>query len=101
MTMPREVVGKIARVLAGSPAQKAGILPGDELLSVDGQPVRDILEYRFLTAEDSARLEIRRNGMIRSIRIRRDGDSELGIEFEEELFDGVRTCDNRCVFCFL
>lgn len=99
--MSREIVGRIARVAENSPAEKAGIAAGDELLSVDGRPVRDILDFRFLTAEDSAQLGIRRNGVARSIIVRRDDDSEIGIEFEEELFDGIRTCRNDCVFCFL
>ena len=99
--MSREGVGRIARVEESSPAWKAGIRPGDELLSVNRQRVRDILEYAFLSADVPLRLEIRRNGTVRSLRIRRDPDDGLGIEFGEELFDGVRSCRNKCIFCFL
>ena len=99
--MSREADGRIARVDEGGPAWNAGIRPGDELLSINGRPVRDVLEFRFHAADEQLRFKIRRGGETRTVAFDRDLDDGLGIEFEKELFDGVRSCRNKCIFCFL
>lgn len=99
--MSKEVYGKIANVLEGSPAWEIGILPGDELVSINSQPVRDMLEYRYLAADESLDIHVLREGRILSFAINKDMDEDLGIEFEEELFDGLHICRNNCIFCFL
>jgi len=99
--MTKQTHGRIAKVIEGSHAWEAGIRPGDELLSINSQPVRDILDYRFLTKEEQLRVQVRRDGQDYAAFVFKDSDEELGLEFEEELFDGVRKCNNRCIFCFL
>ena len=37
----------------------------------------------------------------RQIVIEKYTDEELGLEFEAAVFDGVTTCYNNCVFCFV
>ena len=96
MALPR-VVG----VTPGSPADRAGVLPGDELVALDGQLPRDIIEYRLLTDQDSFGLEVRRGGVEISLAVARDGGEPLGLEVDAALFDRVRTCDNHCEFCFI
>lgn len=93
--------GRIAKVKEGSPAWEAGIHPGDELVSIDSRPVRDVLDYRYLTLEEDFELEIMRSGQIRPFRIAKQLDEDPGLEFDEELFDGCRRCANSCIFCFL
>lgn len=92
--------GRIAKVEEGSPAASAGIRAGDELISINSAPVRDILEYNYLAAEDDLEIRVRRGGVEHVFSVECD-DSGLGIEFHEELFDGLRTCHNNCVFCFV
>lgn len=99
--MKEEIYGRITEVDRVSPAWKAGVRPGDQLVSVDGQPVRDVLDFQYLTADESFELEVRRCGRASTFHVSRELEEDLGIEFEEELFDGLRSCSNNCVFCFL
>src|SRR5436309_3069628 len=57
MSLPRVVA-----VAPGSPAERAGLAPGDEVVSIGGQIPRDILEWRFLVEEADIELEIRPRG---------------------------------------
>ncbi|MHB1535631.1 MAG: DUF512 domain-containing protein [Acidimicrobiales bacterium] len=96
MSLPRVVA-----VAAGSPAARAGLQPGDEILAMDGQLPRDIIQYQLLADLPELEVELRRSGLERSAVIRRVGPEPLGIEVDAALFDRVRTCDNHCEFCFI
>jgi len=74
---------------------------GDLILSVDGRDVLDQLDFTYLTAEDSVVISVERDSEIISLEVGREEGEELGIEFAEELFDGLHKCANNCVFCFL
>ncbi len=86
----------------GSPAQRLGIKPGDVVSAVDGHELRDEVDFRFYTAQDTFTVTIHdSSGTARVLAVDLwDGDS-LGIDFEEPLFDGLRLCANRCPFCFV
>jgi len=94
-----------ARVLAlepDSPAARAGVLLGDILVNVNGQPVLDIVDFAFLSAGESVMLDVLREGAgALSFTIAKGYDEDLGIEFGDDLFDRVHICKNKCVFCFL
>lgn len=90
---------RIQRVAPGSAAARAGLRAGDELLSVNGEPVRDALDFLFATAEDLLRLELRgAGGRARAVEILRSPGEPLGIELVP---DPIRRCANRCLFCFI
>jgi putative radical SAM enzyme (TIGR03279 family) len=92
----------IERVLPDSAAADAGIEPGDILLSVNGQKISDIFDYRFLTADSNVVAEIeKKNGEVWEIEIEKDEYEDLGLEFEDPLISGARRCTNNCVFCFI
>jgi putative radical SAM enzyme (TIGR03279 family) len=99
--MGKLVCGKISKVVENSPAAKLGLRPGDELLSVNSEPVSDVLDFRFKIAESVVAVVVRRNGKRYVGYIFKEPEEDLGVEFEEELFDGLRTCSNNCIFCFL
>ena len=92
---------EILEVEQHSLAERAGIRAGDILLSVNGHEVHDILEYRFLTAEYSVTLTVRKpNGEEETIDIENDYE-DLGLIFKEELLCTAQSCTNKCIFCFI
>ncbi|HOP81369.1 MAG TPA: PDZ domain-containing protein [Armatimonadota bacterium] len=93
--------GRVASVEPGSIAEEAGILPGDLIISINGHKLADIIDYRFYSTEEEIDVLVRRGDEEAVISIEKDYDDPLGIEFEDELFDGVRECGNRCIFCFV
>jgi len=86
----------------GGPAATAGVAAGDVLLRVNGAAPRDYIDYRYLTAEPRVALTVRKPaGSVRRVVIEKEEDEDLGLRFVEDVFDGVRTCCNRCPFCFV
>lgn len=91
----------VVAVTPGSPAERAGLSPGDEVLSLDGVSPRDIIEWRLLTDVADVELEVRRGGVETTIAVDKSEGEPLGAEVASALFDRVRTCDNHCPFCFI
>jgi putative radical SAM enzyme (TIGR03279 family) len=91
----------ITSVAPGSPADDAGVQVGDELVSVSGRALRDVIEYRWLTDEAEVQLELRRGGAELDLDIAKPAGAPLGMEVDSPVFDQVRTCDNHCEFCFI
>jgi putative radical SAM enzyme (TIGR03279 family) len=93
---------KITKVLADSIASEIGFEPGDAIISINGQPPRDLIDYQFLCADEILELEVLDSrGKVHQIEIEKDYDDDLGLEFETALFDGLIQCNNRCPFCFI
>ena len=90
---------RVARVATGSIAEEIGIVPGTELVSVNGRAVQDFLDWEFLSAEDEIVVEAREPGgdSIEYEISRPEGES-LGVALEPP---NVRRCANRCEFCFI
>lgn len=89
-------------MLPGSPAERAGLSKGDVLLSIDGEPVIDLVDYEHLTASDRLTLEIiKENGSCEQIDLEKEDYEPLGLSFATSLMDNMRTCKNHCVFCFI
>ncbi len=92
----------ITAVVKNSPAARAGICAGDVLLSINGQEIIDVLDYRFYETDPAVELRLRSPaGEERSIRIRKGQYESLGCEFETYLMDAQHHCKNRCMFCFI
>jgi putative radical SAM enzyme (TIGR03279 family) len=92
----------ITSVLPDSIAAEIGFEPGDRLVAINGQAPRDLIDYRFLCADEVLELEILgKDGKTYAIEIEKDDDEDLGLEFETALFDGLIQCNNRCPFCFI
>ncbi|HJZ48830.1 MAG TPA: DUF512 domain-containing protein [Roseiflexaceae bacterium] len=93
--------GAVASITAGSIAAELGLLPGDLILAVGERRLRDVIDYRFAIADERIELLVRRGDEETIYEIEKDLDEDLGIEFVEPLFDRLRTCNNKCPFCFL
>ena len=96
------MVGIISGVRKNSFAESAGIKAGEKLLTVDGVQVKDIIELSFYTSDYEVDLEVESaDGTHRMVHINKHPDEDLGLEFEAAVFDRVRTCYNKCIFCFV
>ncbi len=86
----------------GSPAQKSRIKPGDTLISLNGNIIMDVLDYRFYQNNEKLVVEIiNAKGKIKKLKIKKGEFEELGLEFDTYLMDEKRSCKNKCVFCFI
>jgi putative radical SAM enzyme (TIGR03279 family) len=91
----------VVAVTPSSPAARAGLLPGDEIVAMNGEAPRDVIRYQLLADEAELELELRRGGLEMLTTIDKDAGEPLGVEVQSALFDQVRTCDNHCEFCFI
>jgi len=92
----------VKSVIRGSIAEDAGIESGDILLSVNGKPLKDILDYRFACASEEFEIEVKKkDSSVEVIEIANYDYEELGIEFESGLLDKPISCKNKCAFCFI
>ena len=96
--MPR---GLIAAIAPTSLARRVGLRMGDELISINSRPLRDVIDVRFYAAEERLTLRVRRDGREFTVAAERRYDEPLGLEFTHPTFDGIRRCNNRCRFCFV
>lgn len=98
----KEQIIPVKSVLPGSIAKDVGIEAGDAILSINGEKVRDIFDYRFLITDENLLLEIlKQDGEIWEIEIEKEEYEDLGIEFESLMIDETKSCRNKCVFCFI
>jgi len=92
----------ICKVLPGSIAEEVEIEKGDKLISINEQPVCDILDYKFLISDEYIVVTIEKSyGEVWDIEIEKDYNEDLGIEFQEAIMDEARSCHNNCMFCFI
>ncbi len=111
--MPRSVVhthvsdlphpaARILDVEEASPADEAGLVPGCLIEAVDGKPLRDILDWQWYSDDYVITLSyIDLDGDCGEVELVRDAGEGWGITFDGAVFDGIRTCKNACVFCFM
>ena len=92
----------VASVDAGSIAEELGICPGDLVVSIDGTPIVDYLDYKFLSTNEEIVLTIlKQSGEKIEFEIENADMEDLGINFETMLFDSPKSCQNKCIFCFI
>ena len=92
----------ITQVLPNSIAAEMGFEPGDKLVAINGEKPRDLIDYRFLMADEFLELEVLdAQGDRHVLEIEKDYDEDLGLGFDTALFDGLLQCNNHCPFCFI
>ncbi|MBQ7879957.1 MAG: DUF512 domain-containing protein [Clostridia bacterium] len=92
---------KISKVKRGSIAKELGLEVGDAILSFDGFACEDELDYLYYTETDGFSMTVRdhRTGEETEVAVEKDEGEDLGLEFEKNAC--LRTCHNRCLFCFV
>ena len=95
--------GKIDNVESDSPAGRAGLKSGDRLLKINGNPVKDVVAYQFHQVDSRLTLEVERDGASAPLvfTIRKPEQQDLGLQFVDPTFDGIKRCNNHCPFCFV
>jgi putative radical SAM enzyme (TIGR03279 family) len=89
-------------VAPGSLGAELGLRPGDALVSVNGQPVEDVIDVQYYAAEDEVALAYKRDGKAHTAHGQRRPGQPLGLEFAHPTFDiDIRRCNNLCPFCFV
>ena len=97
-----ELEHRITGVEPGSIAEELELEAGDALLLVNGQTVKDVFDYRYLTNEEYLTVLIRKeNGEEWELEIEKEYEEDLGLVFESGLMDEYRSCRNKCIFCFI
>lgn len=99
-------------VKGGSIAEELGLQKGDVILSVNGIQPKDIIELSFIMQDENINLAVKKAPQIQKdgsilpgeaelFEIEKDEDEDLGIDFECAVFDGIKPCLNKCIFCFV
>ncbi len=92
----------VKSVQQNSIAQDCGLQPGDIIVSIDGKPICDILDFKYYTSNDYYVVQIQKaDGTSEEIEIFNDDYEQFGVVFENELIDKPMLCRNKCIFCFM
>ncbi len=92
---------KITEVKKNSLAARKRLRAGDALISINGNEICDVLDYRFYLAERYVVLEYERAGKRKNAKIKKEEYNDIGLEFETPLMDEKHSCKNGCIFCFI
>jgi len=93
---------QIAKILPGSIAEEIELEVGDRLISINGNAVIDIIDYKFLITDELICIEIEKaDGEVWEIEVEKEYDEDLGIQFIDAILDKPKSCHNRCIFCFI
>ncbi len=91
----------ISAVEPRSYGARAGILPGDVLVAINGHNIGDVLDYRFYLTERELTLSLLRDGQPLEAVIRKGEYDDIGLDFDTPLMDQKHSCKNKCIFCFI
>jgi putative radical SAM enzyme (TIGR03279 family) len=98
--MPK-MYGWVREVVPESPADRAGLQPGDLIRTINGNMIRDLIDYRFYVADEELTIAFERQLNQHEVQIIKNSDENLGVLFGEEPAPFIRQCANKCVFCFI
>ncbi len=90
----------VAAVRERTPAARAGLRPGDRIVAINGEALRDVIDFHFHAGHEQLRFSLEREGKKRGAILRRGGP-DLGLDLEAPRPGEIDTCSNKCVFCFI
>lgn len=92
----------ITKVIPGGIAEEVGIEVNDVLISINNKKIDDIIDYKFLAADEEITLEIEKSdGEVWEIEVEKEYGEDLGVEFGGGIMDKAKRCSNNCIFCFI
>lgn len=94
-------MAKIVGFEKGSCAKRAGLKIGDDIVSIENHPLRDVLDYLFFDCEKNVSVDFNRQGKKQKVVIHKSECQSLGIDFGAEFVLTPHRCKNKCVFCFV
>ncbi|MDQ0188487.1 DUF512 domain-containing protein [Alicyclobacillus cycloheptanicus] len=93
---------RIRTVHPGSLAEELELAAGDEIVTINGQPVKDIVDLQFALAAEELEIEVKKaDGEQWVLEVEKSYDEGLGVEWEHPTVDRIKLCHNKCVFCFV
>ena len=93
----------VVAVREDSPAYDAGIEPGMRVLTVNRRTLTDMTVWLWEAGDETVEVEVfdPSDDTVTPCELERFPGEDWGIEFDGAVFDGMRTCVNACVFCFM
>ena len=92
----------IDKINKGSIASHLGIKHGERLISINNKEINDVLDYLFYATDEKLSLTVEGDKKGRVIfNISKGEHEDIGFVFNEFLMDRQRSCQNRCIFCFI
>ena len=89
-------------VIKGSICDEGGVRPGDTLISINGESIADVFDYRFQLCSDELEiLMLSETDGEWVLEVEKDEDEDIGLVFKNDLMDEMKPCNNRCIFCFV
>ncbi len=90
---------KIKSIKDGSIGSLLDFSTEDELLEINGHPVRDPIDYKFFSTDHLLKLKLKtKEGKVKRIEVEKQTDEDLGLEFYPIKY---KSCNNNCIFCFV
>jgi putative radical SAM enzyme (TIGR03279 family) len=89
---------EIEDIRPDSRAAGSGLMRGDVILSVNSHKLHDPVDFMFYSSEDRLTIELKRDGMVKNLRLTRESGKDIGIVFKPFR---VMQCRNNCIFCFV
>ena len=92
----------ISEIQKDSIAQELELQKGDKILSINSEAPKDFIDYQYMMSAEEVEIEVEKaNGDVEIYEIEKDYDEDLGIIFESAVFDRIKPCTNKCIFCFV
>lgn len=92
----------IKKIMPGSIAEEMDLEPGDSVIAVNDEPIKDVFDYHYLINDEYIELTVlKKSGEEWILEIDKEAEEDVGIEFESSLMDDYQSCSNKCIFCFI